>query len=614
MKKLQSIIILSVLSFTIVQAQKTKIELKKVEPAFWWAGMKNTELQLLVYGENMGKSSPSLNYEGVKIIKTTQVQNPNYLFVYLEISSKAKAGKFPITFTLGRKKQIYNYELKSRKDSKNQFQGFNSADVIYLLMPDRFANGDPKNDEVEGMKEGINRKDLYGRHGGDLKGIIDNLDYIKDLGMTTLWLNPVLQNDQPSQSYHGYAITDFYETDERFGDNQMYQELANLCHQKGMKIIMDMVVNHCGNEHWFIKDLPMDDWIHQFPEFTRSNYRGVANADPYASEDDKKLMLKGWFDTHMADLNQANPLFATYFIQNSIWWIEYLGLDGIRMDTYSYPYREFLANWAKAIKVEYPNFSIVGEIWEYSSATQAYWLQGFRNKDGYQSNIHSITDFNLSKAINKAFSEKDGWDVGVSRLYYALAEDHLYPNANQLVTFMDNHDVPRFANGNNVDANKQKLGITFLLTTRGVPQWYYGTELLMDGNSHGEVRPEYPGGWTDHKKNVFMGKNLSETEKDILSFSKKILNWRKNKTVIHTGKLTHFVPQEGVYVYFRHNSKESVMVILNNNEETKTLNTKRFTKLLEGYTSAKDVVSGKIISDLKSIQLPAKNPMILELK
>lgn len=591
-----------------------KITLKRIEPAFWWANMKSPELQLLVHGDNIAQAQASLNYEGVELLGSVRLDSPNYLFLNLKISPNAKPGKFNINFQSGRKSQTYTYELKDRANSPKGQQGFSPADVMYLLMPDRFVNADPNNDNLPGMLEQTNREDLYGRFGGDIKGIIQHLDYIVDMGYTALWLNPVLENNMPKQSYHGYAITDFYKVDARFGSNEDYLKLIALCHEKGLKVVKDMVINHAGGEHWFVKDMPSKDWVHQFPEFTRSNYRGVMNVDPYVAQSDFELMKKGWFDTTMPDLNQRNPYLAKYLIQNSIWWIEYAGLDAIRMDTYSYPDRYFLADWAEAIFEEYPSFNIVGEVWEKQASTQAYWLSGSPNADGYDSKIRSITDFVIHQTLDLAFKEDGGWETGVSRLYYTLSQDRIYPKNTENVTFLDNHDVPRFYSTNDKNINRLKMALATLLTTRGVPQVYYGTEWLDEGFSHGEVRPETPGGWADHDKSIFTGKNLSSEQKDMMKYCKTLLNWRKKKKAIHEGKLIHFVPENGIYVYFRTIEDDAVMVVLNNKEEAQTLNTARFAECMQGYNYGWDVINGFKIDNLKELKLKAKSALILDLE
>ncbi|MCU0446976.1 MAG: glycoside hydrolase family 13 protein [Microscillaceae bacterium] len=594
-----------------------KIELSRVEPAFWWVGMKNPELQLLVYGKDISYAKVSLNYPGVALKEVVSVENPNYLFVYLNILPTAQAGTFPIQFQWGKQSKIFNYELKKRAKSALDYAGFTNADAIYLITPDRFANGDPSNDQVAGMTDQTDRSQAYKRHGGDIKGMMNNLDYIADMGFTALWVNPLLENNQPQASYHGYAITDFYKIDARFGTNEDYRKLTEMCHQRGLKMIQDMVFNHSGLEHWFVKDLPMKDWIHQFPTFTRSNYRLSTSFDPYVSDFDRDKMAMGWFDTSMPDLNQRNRFLGTYLTQNSIWWIEYVGLDGIRMDTHPYPYKDFMAQWCKAVLTEYPNFNIVGEVWEENSVpAEAYWQMHAPNKDGYQSYLPSVTDFPLCLAYNKAFNEQEEWNTGLLRIYYTLTQDVLYPNPNDNVIFLDNHDLTRFATSVNKDLNKMKMGLASLLTMRGVPQIYYGTEIMMEGpgNDHGKLRGDFPGGWEGDSKNAFTKQGLTSEEADLQAFTRKLLQWRKTKKVIQYGKLMHFIPEDNLYVYFRYDDQETVMVVLNNHQSAKTLDMQRFKERLRGFSSAYNVITGENISALQTLNLPPKSATVLELK
>lgn len=609
-------VILLILSGSSAFAQKQQIDIQRIDPAFWWAGMKNPELQVLVYGANISEATVTMRYPGVEITRIEKTENPNYQFLFLNISAEAKPGVIPITFTSGKKKRILNYELKKREKSGSEYTGFNASDVIYLLMPDRFANGDETNDYVAGMLEKPNRAELFGRHGGDIKGVESKLDYLKDLGVTALWLNPVLENNQAHSTYHGYAISDFYKVDPRFGTNEDFRMLTKRTHEKGMKMIMDMVFNHAGSETWFVKDPPQKDWVHQFPEYTNSNYRLSISIDPYASKVDTDKMQQGWFDRHMPDLNQHNKLLATYLIQNSIWWIEYAQLDGIRMDTHPYPYKDFMSAWCKRVLDEYPNFNIVGEVWEERVLLTSYFQRNSKNSDGYQGNLPSITDFPLKSALNTAFNERDGWEEGLLRIYYVLIQDFAYTEPNNNVIFLDNHDITRFATSVGEDINKQKMGFAALLTLRGIPQLFYGGEIGMpgDGGNHGKLRADMPGGWKGDTRSVFTEAGRTASENQLFHYISTILNWRKSKSVIHNGKLMHFIPENGIYVYFRYTDTESVMVILNNNSEEKTLTTQRFNERLQGFNSAENIVTKQTVSNLQSIVLPGKSATILELK
>lgn len=596
-----------------------EVKLERVEPMFWWVGMENPNLQLLVYGDDIGTTEVELDYDGVTLEKVHKVENSNYLFVDLKIAENAQPGEFNIKFKEGRKTVAkYNYELKARNSKPNIHRGFDASDVIYLLFPDRFANGNPENDSTEDTQEAADRSNPDGRHGGDIQGVINHLDYIKETGFTAIWLNPVLENDQPAYSYHGYAISDFYHVDSRQGSNEKYVELVDKAHEKGLKIIMDMIFNHCGSGHWFYKDLPMQDWIHQHEEFTRSNFRGPTVSDPYASEADKTKMLTGWFDTNMPDLNQKNPFLATYLIQNTIWWIEYAGIDGIRVDTQPYPYKEFIADWAKAVMDQYPDFNIVGEAWLQKILITAYFQKDANNYDGYNSHMPAVTDFPMYNAINSAFNENEGWTTGMANLYYVLAQDFAYDDPANLVIFPDNHDLNRYFESVQKDIRKYKMGLAYTFVTRGIPQIYYGTEILMDGkehDGHGFIRKDFPGGWEGDTLNAFSAEGRTDAQNEAYNFVKNILNWRKDATVVHSGELMHFLPEDGIYVVFRYTHDEAVMLVLNNNNEAdKELKTARFNERFKGYTKGKDIISGKELESLGTIQIPAKSAMIIELE
>jgi glycosidase len=462
----------------------------------------------------------------------------------------------------------------------------------------------------------IDREDPYGRHGGDLQGIIDNLDFIDEMGYTALWLNPVLENNQPQSSYHGYAITDYYKVDPRFGDNELYLELSEKASDKGIKLIMDMIFNHCGSEHWWMDDLPSADWINYYPDFKITNHKRTVNQDMYASQTDTELMTRGWFVETMPDLNQHNPLLKNYLIQNSIWWIEYLGLGGIRMDTYPYPEKEMMAEWCERVLYEYPNFNIVGEEWSENPVIVSYWQKGKKNHDGYRPQLPSVMDFPLQTALASALTEEENWGSGLVKLYEALAMDFLYPNPHNITIFPDNHDMPRFYMQVGMDRALFNLGIAYILTMRGIPQIYYGTEILMDhteGDGHGYIRKDFPGGWEGDERNAFTGENMTEEALETQEMFKTLLNWRKNKEVIHKGDILHFGPADNVYVYFRYTEDEKVMVIINKNREEYTLDLNRFDEILEGAEEGREVLSG-MKTDLGKgeLDLQAMIPYIIE--
>ncbi len=618
MKNIKRLILIGLIlaiGFISLASEKGKL---RVEPLFWWVGMNNPELQLMVHGEGIASTDISFDYEGVELKAITNVENPNYLFIDLHITPKAASGTFDIKFNKnGKALYSYTYELKKREKGSAERQGFNTSDVIYLITPDRFANGDPGNDAVEGMKEQPNREYHLGRHGGDLRGIINNLDYIQGLGFTAVWLNPVLENNMVKSSYHGYSTTDFYKVDARYGSNEEYLELNEELDKRGMKLIMDMIFNHCGSEHWWMEDMPMKDWINNYPEHKITNHRRTINQDPYASEIDKKGMADGWFVETMPDLNQRNKFMEVYLIQNSIWWIEYAGLEGIRQDTWPYPDKHMMATWTERLLEEYPNFNIVGEEWSMNPAIVSYWQKGKNNQDGYHCSLPSLMDFPLQSAVSEGLRAKEDWGKGLINIYESLANDFLYPDPFNLVIFPDNHDMSRFYTQVNEDMDLLKMAMAFFLTTRGIPQIYYGTEILMSNkgtNEHGIIRSDFPGGWEGDQVNAFTGKNITDGQKDMLTYVSTIQNWRKNKKVIHHGKLMHFVPKDGVYAFFRYNENETVMVALNKNETEKIINTEVFNEIMKGKTSGKDIISGKMLTNVSEITIPARSSMIIELK
>jgi len=592
--------------------------LSRVEPPSWWVGMKHNEIQLLVHGKDIATSEVSFEYLGVRLISIERVKNPNYLFINLAIADEAMPGSFDINFRVSRRKTLtYTYRLDERREGSAQRKGFDASDVVYLLFPDRFANGDPSNDQISGMRDKFNRSDPYARHGGDIQGIAERLDYFKRLGVTALWLNPVLENNQVSQSYHGYAITDFYKVDSRMGSNEQYRNLVEQAHEKGLKVIKDLVFNHCGDMHWWMTDLPMPNWVNQWPKHTQSNYRQSAAFDPHASKRDIDLMNKGWFARQMPDLNQQNPFVAKYLLQNTIWWIEYAGLNGFRMDTHPYSDKQFMAKWCKAILHEYPNFSIVGETWYTSSASVSYWQKDARNADGYNSHLPSVMDFPLMNAINKAFDEEDGWETGIARLYDVLTQDFVYANSNNLFIFIDNHDKGRFQTDTTLDVSRLKLAMAFLLTTRGIPQIYYGTEILLPGDvdkgGHGDIRRDFPGGWETDSRSAFNANGRTPQENEIWNYVSRILHWRKGAAAIHQGKLIHFNPTNGVYAYVRYNDKQKVMVLINNGSEDKVINGKLYGEMLNGCSGGIDIITNQKITDIGHIAILPRTAMIIEL-
>ena len=596
-----------------------QVPVDRVEPPFWWAGMKNSGLQLMVHGKNLAGTEVEISYAGVKLISTSQVQNPNYLFLDLAILPEAVPGWFDIVFKRdGKGISKYRYELKARENGSAKRVGFNSSDVIYLITPDRFANGDPGNDAIAGMKDKPDRKDKDGRHGGDLRGIINSLGYLDRLGFTAVWLNPVLENNMTRVSYHGYSTTDFYRVDSRYGSNQEYLELSKELKKRGMKLIMDMIFNHCGSEHWWMEDLPMPDWINNPENYQITTHRRTVNQDPHASEYDYRRMTDGWFVPTMPDLNQRNPFMEKYLIQNSIWWIEYVGLDGIRQDTWPYPDKNMMARWTARIMDEYPNFNIVGEEWTTNSAIVSYWQRGKLNQDGYVSSLPSLMDFPLQDALSQALKDPDGGDdKGLLRIYETLANDFLYPSPGNLTIFPDNHDMNRIYTQLNENKDLLKMAVAFILTTRGIPQLYYGTEIMMFNRGpkdDGIIRSDFPGGWENDQVNAFTGQGLSQDQKEMQEYIGELLNWRKHSPVIHHGQLKHFVPENGIYVYFRYDENNTVMVIMNKNSQPASLTTSRFSEVMKGLRSGYDVLGKKVLDQLDTIHVDPLSVTIIELK
>jgi len=595
----------------------------RVEPPFWWTGFKETQLQLLVYGDDISVYSATIDYPGVSIERVEKVRSPNYLFLYLNIKPEAQPGVFDIIFSSNGRKLTHSYELLSKNPDPAHAKGFDSSDAIYLITPDRFANGDKTNDNVGSLSEGLNRSDAGGRHGGDIQGIIDSMDYFSDMGFTAIWLNPLLENNMPTFSYHGYSTTDFYKVDPRYGSNELYRKLVAEAKNRGIGVIMDMIVNHIGSEHWWMKDLPTDDWLNFQDGPVMTSHEHITEQDPYASEYDKRLYSDGWFVTTMPDLNQRNPLMADYLTQNALWWIEYLGLAGIRMDTYPYPDKNYMTEWTRRLTLEYPEFSMVGEEWTSNQAAVAYWQRGNINRDGYVSYLPSLMDFPLQEAMRSALVTEegsrldDGSQGGLMRLYQALANDFVYPDPGALVIFPDNHDMSRIFTQMNEDYGLFKIAMAYVLTMRGTPQIYYGTEILMANpgtDSHGIIRSDFPGGWQGDTKNSFTGEGLNAAEREAQEYVRTLLKWRLNKNVIHTGKVTHFRPQDGTYVYFRYDENETVMVILNKNKDVTPLMLDRFEERLKGFTEARDVLNDVMVALGGQLMIPARSAMVLELR
>ena len=601
-------------------------DIEQIEPPNWWVGFKNHGFQLLIHHPNISSATPEISYLGVTLKEVHKADSPNYLFLDLELSESVKAGKFNITFKLeDGDSLVETYELKSREKTSDEYVGFDSSDAIYLITPDRFANANPANDiDSTLLEKAINRKDDYARHGGDIAGITAHLDYISDLGFTAVWPTPLLTNDMPNASYHGYAMTDFYQIDPRFGTLDDYIQLSNKAREKGIKLVMDQVANHCGVEHWWMKDLPFKDWVNQQETFLshgqlkNSSHKRTTNQDLYASTVDKREMSEGWFVPTMPDLNQRNPFLANYLIQNSIWWIETAGLGGIRQDTYPYPDKEFMSHWAGAITNEYPNFSIVGEEWSYNPLLIAYWQDGHVNKDGYDSNLRSSMDFAMQSTIVNALNMDNRWGSGLDRIYEGLANDFAYTSPKDILIFPDNHDMSRIFTQLGEDVTKTKMALSLILTLPRIPEIYYGTEILMNDTAkpgdHGLIRSDFPGGWEGDATNAFTGEGLTDAQKDMQSYLKKVLNYRKTSKALHEGKTVHFAPKNEVYVLFRILGDETVVHILNNNANAVGLDLNRFQEIgLRGKT-LKNIISGETFIWGETLNLNKKGSFIFTTK
>lgn len=615
MKKIFLVTVLSVLLCGHNSLYAASV-IKKVAPSFWWASMNNPELQVLLYGEQISSADVSISSDDIVLQEVVKQDNPNYLLLYLN-TAEAAPQTFNICLKQGKKQTVIPYELKQRRADAAQIEGFNSSDVLYLIMPDRFANGDASNDVIPGMLEDrVDRNDSFARHGGDFKGIEQHLDYIADLGATSVWLNPIQENDMQGGSYHGYAITDYYQADRRFGSNEEFRTLVEQAHSKGLKIVMDMIFNHCGSENYLFKDMPSKDWFNFKGNYVQTTFKTATQSDPYASDYEKKIAVDGWFTQSMPDFNQRNRHVATYLIQSSIWWIEYAGINGIRQDTHPYADFDMMARWCKAVNDEYPRFNIVGETWLGNNVLISYWQKNSPLAHPRNSYLPTVMDFPLMDHMNKAFDEEttDGYG-GLSRLHEYLSQDIVFADPMHLLTFLDNHDTSRFyrseADTKNLDRYKQALA--FLLTTRGIPQIYYGTEILMaadKANGDGLLRCDFPGGWQNDTHNYFDAANRTALQNEAFSYLKKLLQWRKGNEVIAKGKLKHFSPRQGVYAYERKHGDQSVVVFLNGTDREQTIDLSAYQEILP-RTSARNVLEGKEVEIGKELTLSHRGVCVL---
>ena len=594
-------------------------QIQRVEPPFWWSDMKLSSVQIMFYGKNIAQydviASNSIQIENIK-----KTENPNYVFVTINTKNISAQN---IVFSFVKNNNVaftQKYAIKARRENSALRKSYDSSDLIYLIMPDRFANGNLKNDTEKSVVEKDHREIPGGRHGGDLEGIIKNLDYLTSLGVTALWSTPLNEDNDERYSYHGYAQSDVYKIDPRYGTNEDYVRLSNELHKRKLKNVMDYVTNHWGLKHWMIQDLPTKDWINQFDNYTQTNHKRTLVHDINASKIDTKICFDGWFVPSMPDLNQRNPLVLNYLTQNAIWWIEYANLDGFRVDTYNYAEPSEIAKWTKSITDEYPNFNIVGEISMRDQAQLSYWQKDspIGKIQNFNSNLPSVMDFILSDDLLSVFNEDDGsWDKGMTKFYNNFANDFLYPNPNNLLIFAENHDTHRVNHVYNNDIRKYKMAMALLATVRGIPQIYYGSEIGMAGNKDkgdADIRQDFPGGWEGDTNNAFTKEGRTQVQNDYFDYTSKLFNWRKNKSLIHSGKMTHYIPENNVYVYFRYNDSESVMVVINNNTEKQILKTNRFQENIQNFTSGKDVITEKSFDLKNDIEMEGKSVLIIELK
>ena len=602
-----------------VLTMNAAVKIDRIEPTDWYVGMKDASLQLMVYGKDIKNAEVDVDYPGVQLDSVVRLESANYLLLYLNLDG-AKAGEMTINFKAAGKQTKVKYQLKNRQMEGYKREGFNISDVLYMLMPDRFANGNTKNDAYKNMRDAlVDRNEPSLRHGGDLEGIRQHLDYFTQLGVTALWFTPVLENDRPADegkysTYHGYATTNYYRVDPRFGSNEEYRQLVDECHKKGLKVVMDMIFNHCGDYHPWNKDMPSHDWFNNPGYGLQTNYKLTPVMDPYASEVDMRETVDGWFVSSMPDLNQRNPHVIKYLIQNSMWWIETVGIDGIRMDTYPYADRQAMAQWMKAIDREYPNFNTVGETWVTEPAYTAAWQKDSKLSD-VNSYLKTVMDFAFFDRINQAkHEETDEWWKGLNRIYNALCYDYLYANPKSVMAFIENHDTDRFL-GNGKDSTALKQALALLLTMNRIPQLYYGTEVLMNGTKEvtdGNVRKDFPGGFPGDEHNCFTSEGRTKAENAMFNWLSRLLQWRQGNEVIANGKQTQFIPWNGVYILTRRYNGKTVMTILNGKRSANKVEVARYAEVIGSHTQATDVLTGQKVNLSADISLAPRQTMILE--
>lgn len=611
-RKISILFILGTLLFMFSFLQMKAQSVERVEPLCWWTDMK-TDLQLMFYGKDLQNSTVKVLEQGMLVKAVHNADSPNYLFVDIDVQ---KAGIYTIEITKGKKKIKTKYEIHNRREGSAERIGFTQADVIYLLMPDRFANGDPSNDSIAGTKPKLDRSGLETRHGGDLQGIIDHMDYMADLGVTTIWPTPVLDDNQ---YYHQYICSDFYKIDPHMGNNKLYRDMVAIAHSKGLKVIKDVTPDHVNITHWWMKDLPFKDWVNDFEKYGTGNYMAHTIGDPNASVKDQDKTSKSWWIKELPDMNMTNPFVMKYLIQCHIFWIEYANLDGLRVDTYFYMGKE-AGIWTKGIKDEYPNMGMVGEVWVVEPATIGYWMKNDRNRDGFNSHIPMLMDFPFELSILIGFKNTtDLWDGGMMKIYKTLTQDFVYDSPNtSLVIFADNHDLKRIYTEFGRSLPKVKMAMTLVSTMRGIPQIYYGTELLFENDPRGQgfllydqCRPDFPGGWPGDSVNLFLDKDRNPDQREMFNHVRTLLHFRKNNPVVYNGKFMHFIPRNNMYTYFRYDNKECVMVIINAAKETQPIDWNHFEERLSGKRQGTEILTGKVITTGNPTEIPAETSMVI---
>lgn len=619
MKRIYTLLFVLLAAVATVSAAKPKFEVRHVEPLSWWVGM-NTPLQLMINGDNISAYDLTIlpANKGVSVAKIHRADSPNYLFVDVAIAADAEAGDYTLRFTSGRRHYDYTYTIAEREAGSRERESFTTADFVYLIMPDRFANGDPTNDSTPDTAEKADRSKPGRRHGGDLQGMIDHLDYIADLGATAIWSTPLLLDNEDGASYHGYSCSDYYHIDPRYGTNELYRTYVEECHKRGLKVIMDIVPNHSSTSHWWYSDQPFEDWTHKFDSYTQSNWTFSTNMDYNASKADLYQMESGWFDRSMADMNLDNAYLLNYFKQWAVWWIEYSGLDGFRVDTYPYNEKLPMSRWCEAVMAEYPNFNIVGEVWTSSIPQLAYWQGGNYNKDGFNSHLKSIMDFPLHDAIRAAMSEGGddaGWGKGMTRIYDVLSHDFVYHDLSNMMIMAANHDTDRIGDVVEGDVNRMKIVAAMLCTMRGMPQMLYGDELLFRSSDrskgHPTLRVDFPGGWADDERNLFDRAQHEGDQKELFDYTRHLMNWRKSKGVIHNGRTLHFIDRDNTYAYFRYDDNDVVFVFINNADTEREVPWARYAELAKELHEGRDVVTGESVK-MEGCRVAPASALIVE--